>query len=121
MADITIPNDFEILENSKSANFILSAGDNNRDGRYVYQIDTTAASITASLGSVFTEGDILTFIDKARSFGTNAFTIDPGAGEDISLSFNGVQQNVVGGTDKLVLSIPVQLNLKLTADGWINI
>ena len=65
-----------------------------------YPVNTTGGAITATLPASPTAGDYMTFVDYARTFATNALTIDPNGGK-----INGVAGTTVLNTNGAAVSI----------------
>jgi len=65
-----------------------------------YPVNTTGGAITATLSASPTAGDYMTFVDYARTFATNALTIDPNGGK-----INSVASTTVLNTNGASVSI----------------
>lgn len=65
-----------------------------------YPVNTTGGAITATLPASPTAGDYMTFVDYARTFATNALTIDPNGGK-----INSVASTTVLNTNGASVSI----------------
>lgn len=65
-----------------------------------YPVNTTGGAITATLSASPSAGDYMTFVDYARTFATNALTIDPNGGK-----INSVASTTVLNTNGAAVSI----------------